>query len=78
MRQSTYPRVGDACLGVFKGREEPHGQVMGHMQQLIVIILNGHVTKGLLGVSYYSVGREKASQDPNKRKNKKIIKSCRL
>lgn len=70
---STYPRVGDASLGVFKGREEPHGQVMSHVQQLVVIILNRHVAKGLLGVGYYSVGRKKAPQDPNDRKNKRII-----
>ena len=73
-KPSTYPRVGDPSLGVFKGREEPYGQVVSHVQQLVVIILNRHVAKGLLGVGYYSVGREKAPQDPKDRKNKRIIK----
>lgn len=79
--QSTYPRIGDPCLGVFKGRQEPHGQVMSHMQQFVIIILNCHVTKGLLGVSYYSVGRKEASQDPKRqddKKNTKTIQSCGL
>lgn len=71
--QSTYPRIGDPCLGVFKGREEPHSQVMSHVQQFIIIILNCHVAKGLLGVSDYSVGRKEASQDPNDRKNKNNV-----
>lgn len=75
MRACAYPRVGDACLGVLKGREEPHGQVVSHVQQLIVIVLNGHVPKRLLGVRYYSVGRKETSQDPGDRKNTDIIKS---
>lgn len=37
---------------------------MSQVQQLIVIILNGHVTKGLLGVCDYDVGRQQASQNP--------------
>lgn len=61
----TYPRIGDPCLGVFKSWQEPHGQVMGHVQQFIIIILNCHVTKGLSGVSYYSVSRKEASQNPD-------------
>ena len=73
-KPSTYPRVGDPSLGVFKGWEEPYGQVVGHVQQLVVVIFNRHVAKGLLGVGYYYVGREKAPQDPKDSKNKRIIK----
>lgn len=68
----TYPRVGDPSLGVFEGREEPHGQVVSHVQQLVVVALNRHVAKGLPGVGYYSVGREKAPQDPTDRENRRI------
>lgn len=75
MRACAYPRVGDACLGVLEGREEPHGQVVSHVEQFIVIVLNGHVPKRLLGVRYYSVGRKETSQDPGDRKNTDIIRS---
>lgn len=61
---STHPRIGNASFGVLKGREQPHCQVMSQMQQLIVIVLNGHVTKGLPGVCDYDVGRQQASQNP--------------
>lgn len=64
----TYPRIGDPCLGVLKSWKEPHSQVMGHVQQFIIIILNCHVTKGLFGVSYYSMSRKEASQNPSSRK----------
>lgn len=60
----THPRVGNASLGVLKGWEQPHCQVMGQVQQLIVIILNGHVPKGLLAVCDDDVGRQQASQNP--------------
>lgn len=76
--RSAYPRVGNACPGVFKGGEEPHGQVVSHVQQLVIVVLNRHVAEGLLGVGYYSVGREEAPQDPNDRKNTGKIKSRRL
>lgn len=70
-KPSTYPRVGDASLGVFKGRRSLTVQVMFLCKPVTVIILNRHVAKGLLELGYYSVGRKKRSQDPNDRKNKK-------
>lgn len=63
----AYPGVGDARLGVLEGREQPHGQVVRHVQQLVVVVLDCHVTKGLPGVRYYSVGGEEAPQDPRDR-----------
>lgn len=48
------------------------------MQQLVIIVLDGHVAEGLLGVGYYSVGREEAPQDPNDRKNMGKMKLRRL
>lgn len=37
---------------------------MSQVQQLIVIILDAHVTKGLLGVCNDDVGRQQAPQNP--------------
>lgn len=34
------------------------------MQQFIVVILNGHITKRLFGICNYYVGRKQASQNP--------------
>lgn len=67
--QPAYPRIGDARLGVLEGRQESHGQVVSHVQQFVVIVLDGHVTKGLLGVRDYSMGRKQAPEDPDDRKD---------
>lgn len=66
---ATHPRIGNASFGVLKGWQQPHCQVMSQVQQLIVIILNGHVTKGLLGVCNDDVGRQQASQNPVGKEN---------
>lgn len=60
----THPRIGNASFGVLKGWQQPHCQVMSQVQQLIVIILDAHVTKGLLGVCNDDVGRQQAPQNP--------------
>lgn len=51
---------------------------MSHVQQLVIVVLNRHVAEGLLGVGYYSVGGEKAPQDPNDRENTGKINSRRV
>lgn len=60
----TYPRIRNSSFGVLKCWEQSHCQVMSHVQQFVVIILNGHITKRLFGICNYYVGRKQASQNP--------------
>lgn len=76
--QPAYPGIGNPRLGVFEGRQEPHGQVVGHVQQLVVVVLDGHVAEGLLGVRDYPVGGQEAAQDPGDRRDTDTAASCWL
>lgn len=60
----TYPRIRNSSFGVLKGWKESHCQVVSHVQQFVIVILNGHITKGLFGICNYYVGRKQASQNP--------------
>lgn len=71
-KPSTYPRVGDASLGVFKGREEPHGQVMSHVQQLSCHNPQSASCRQRAAWSrLLFCGQKEGPQDPNDRKNKR-------
>lgn len=60
----TYPRIRNPSFGVLKCWQQSHCEVVSHVQQFVVIILNGHVTKRLFGICNYYVGRKQAAQNP--------------
>lgn len=60
----TYPRIRNPSFGVLKCWQQSHCKVVSHVQQFVVIILNGHVTKRLFGICNYYVGRKQAAQNP--------------
>jgi len=51
----AHPGVRNACAGVLEGGQQADGQVVGHVEELIVVVLEANIAKRMLGVSQQNV-----------------------